>query len=167
MVMNLGRILKHVAHTRWKVRRAFPEATLAAIGRAVAAGERQHAGEVRFVIEGESSWEALLAGQSPRQRAIELFAREGVWDTEANNGVLVYVSMADRCVEVVADRGFNGRVAPAEWQAVCSGMERSFRAGEFETGAVAGVAAIHALVAREFPSSGGGQNELPDRPKVL
>lgn len=165
--MDLARVLRHVVHTRLALRRAFPAAALDAVGRTVALGEQQHSGEVRCVIEGELSWEALLAGQSPRDRALEVFAFDGVWDTAANNGVLVYVLMADRCVEIVADRGFNGRVSPAEWRAVCAAMERRFRADEFASGLVDGIAAVHGLVAREFPPAGGDTNELPDRPRVL
>ncbi|MBM5812071.1 MAG: hypothetical protein FJ191_08925 [Gammaproteobacteria bacterium] len=163
--MDLRRILRHVAHTRFATRRAFPAPALAALGRAVTAGERRHAGEVRCVVEGELDWDALLAGQTARERALEVFALERVWDTAANSGVLIYLLLADRDVEIVADRGYNGRVAPAEWQAVCAEMERRFRAGDFAAGTVAGIESVHRLAEREFPASGAGVNELSDQPR--
>lgn len=165
--MDLARILRHVRHTRWAVRRAFPRKVLDAIEQAVAAGERQHAGEVRCIIEGELSWEALLAGQTPRERALELFSLDRIWDTEFNSGVLVYVLMADRQVEIVADRGYNGRVSAAEWRAVCESMERRFGTGELGPGVVDGIAAVHALVGRVLPVRPGDANELADRPATL
>lgn len=164
--MDLKRIARHILHTERALRHAFPGAALDAIGAAVAEGERRHSAELRVVIEGELSWEALLAGQSPRARAIEVFAMERVWDTAANNGVLLYVLMADRDVEVVADRGFNGRVAAEEWQAVCVAIERRFRMREFTAGTVEGVRALNELLVREFPAQGGGPDELPDRPML-
>lgn len=164
--MDLHRILRHVAHTRFATRRAFPPAALAAIGHAVAAGERRHSGEVRCVIEGELDWDALLAGQSARERALEVFALERVWDTAANNGVLLYLLLADRDVEIVADRGYNGRVTAAEWQAICAEMERRFRAGDFAGGTISGIEAVHRLAEREFPADGAGVNELTDQPQL-
>jgi uncharacterized membrane protein len=166
MVMDLRRTLRHVAHTRHATRRAFPAAALAAIGRAVTAGEQRHSGELRCVIEGELSWEALMAGQSARERALEVFSLERVWDTAANNGVLVYLLLADHDVEIIADRGFNRRVALSEWQAICTAMEGRFRAGDFAAGLIAGLEAVHQLAAREFPAAGGGVNELPDSPRL-
>lgn len=164
--MDLKRIARHVLHTQRALRRAFPGTALDAIGAAVAAGERRHSAELRVVIEGELSWDPLLAGQSPRERAVEVFATERVWDTAANNGVLLYVLMADRDVEIVADRGFNGRVTADEWQSVCVAIERRFRAGEFIAGTIEGVEALNELLAREFPAQGGGPDELPDRPML-
>jgi uncharacterized membrane protein len=94
-----------------------------------------------------------------------------VWDTEHNNGVLIYVQLADRHVEIVADRGFEGRVSPVEWQAVCRLMEEHFRAGRFKEGSIAGVDAIGNLLARHFPQNAEpaarSPNQLPDRPTLL
>lgn len=165
--MDLRRILRHIVQTRAGLHRRFDAATLAAIERAVHEGEGGHDGEVRFAVEGELDFGPLLADQTPRQRALEVFANLGVWDTERNTGVLVYVLLADRTVEVVADRGFNGRVADAEWQAVCRAMEADFRAGQFQAGACRGVIAVHALIARHFPVQPGGRDELPDAPVLL
>jgi hypothetical protein len=165
--MDLRRILRHIVQTRSGLQRRFGAATLGAIERAVHDGEASHDGEVRFAVEGELGTGPLLAGQTPRQRALEVFAQLHVWDTERNNGVLVYLLLADRTVEIVADRGFNGLVADAEWQAVCRVMEADFRAGHFEAGACRGIAAVHALIARHFPARDGGRDELPDRPVLL
>jgi uncharacterized membrane protein len=107
---------------------------------------------------------------TPRAHALEVFSRLRVWDTESNNGVLIYVQLADRNVEIVADRGFQGRVSPAEWEAVCRLMEGHFRAGRFQTGSIAGVDAIGNLLARHFPQGAGTPkhaNQLPDRPTLL
>jgi uncharacterized membrane protein len=168
MVIMIGRALRHVLTTHRAVRRAFPATTLERIERAVHDGESLHGGEVRFAVETALGWRALFAGQSARQRALEVFALTRTWDTERNNGVLVYVLFAERDVEIVADRGFNGRVSGAEWDQVCAAVREQFAAGAFESGALAGVGAVSALMARHFPASEGvRRDELPDRPVML
>jgi uncharacterized membrane protein len=164
----LGRILRHILATRRGVRRAFPDRTLDAVERAVREGEARHAGEVRFAIETELAWPALLAGVSARARALEVFSQLRVWDTEHNNGVLVYVLFADRQVEIVADRGFNDRVTAAEWQAICETMREHFSHGRFEEGAVQGVAAVSRVMEAVYPAGAAGSpDEMPDRPVIL
>jgi uncharacterized membrane protein len=167
--MDWKRWFRHLVATRGKLDRAFPVQALDAIERAITESELLHSGEIRFAIEGALEPGEVWQGKSPRQRALEVFAALGVWDTEANNGVLVYVLLADHDVEIVADRGFNERVSAAEWAAVCDTIEREFRAGLFERGAVAGVHAAGRLVARHFPPLPGGrdEDELPNRPAVL
>jgi uncharacterized membrane protein len=149
----------------------FPSSTLDAIEQAIAAVERTHAGEIRFAIETALTPQHILNGVAPRARALEVFGLLGVWDTEHNNGVLIYVQRADRSVEIVADRGFKGRVSPAEWEAVCRLMEDHFRAGRFKDGSIAGVDAIGNLLARHFPVGSKppeqSANQLPDRPILL
>jgi uncharacterized membrane protein len=108
----------------------------------------------------------VLAKLPPRERALEVFGLLRVWDTEHNNGVLVYVLLADRDVEIVADRGIHRHVGEAAWQRVCETMEAAFRAGRYEQGALAGIEAISALLAGAFPR-GGGADELPNRPVVI
>jgi uncharacterized membrane protein len=163
--------MRHVAATHWRTRRLFPAKTLDAIERAIGSFERAHSGEIRFVIEAALPPMHVLGEVTPRARALDLFAHLRVWDTEQNNGVLIYVELADRTVEIVADRGFSGRIGPPEWEAVCRLMEQHFRAGRFEAGSIAGIEAIGALLARHFPAAagaaGGAQNELPDRPTLL
>jgi uncharacterized membrane protein len=149
----------------------FPGKALDAIEQAIASVELAHQGEIRFAIETALSPLHILNGVPPRVRALEVFAQLRVWDTEQNNGVLIYVQMADRNVEIIADRGFEGRVSLPEWEAVCRLMEEHFRARRFEAGAVAGVLAIGDLMARHFPRPSApasqSHNQLPDRPILL
>jgi uncharacterized membrane protein len=169
--MQIGRLIRHMAAPRWRTRLLFPSKTLDAIEKAIARAELTHAGEIRFAIESELAPLHILKKVTPRARAHDVFASLRVWDTEQNNGVLVYVQLADRGVEIVADRGFDGRVSPAEWAAVCRLMEEHFRAGRFEAGSIAGVDAIGTLLARHFPQIPGqtapSRNQLPDRPTLL
>jgi uncharacterized membrane protein len=169
--MQIGRLIRHAAATHWRTRMLFPSATLDAIEQAIARVERGHSGEIRFAIETALTPLHILSETPPRARALEVFAHLRVWDTEHNNGVLIYVQLADHDVEIVADRGFQGRVSPAEWEAVCRLMEEHFRAGRFQAGSIAGVDAIGDLLARHFPpnlkSPERSHNQLPDRPTLL
>ena len=169
--MQIGRLIRHAAATHWRTRMLFPGATLDAIEQAIARVESAHSGEIRFAIETALTPLHILNGVIPRVRAHEVFAHLRVWDTEHNNGVLIYVQLADRGVEIVADRGFEGRVSPAEWEAVCRLMEEHFRAGRYEAGAIAGVDAVGTLLARHYPAgpqaAAPSHNELPDRPALL
>jgi uncharacterized membrane protein len=169
--MPVGRLIRHAVATHWRTRMLFPSATLDAIEKAIGRAERTHAGEIRFVIETALAPLHIINGMAPRARAVEVFAHLRVWDTERNNGVLIYVQVADRDVEIVADRGFEGRVSPAEWAAVCRLMEEHFRAGRFEAGSIAGVDAIGSLLTRHFPPNlkavSQSHNQLPDRPTLL
>jgi uncharacterized membrane protein len=151
----------------WTVRRAFPARSLEAIRDAIAQSEAGHSGEIRFAVEHALDLGDLLRNRSARDRAIDVFSRLRVWDTERNNGVLIYLLLADRDVEIVADRGIHERVEAAGWEAICRQMEAAFGAGRFEAGVLEGIQAIGAHLRRHFPSTGGGENELPDRPAVL
>ncbi len=162
--MNLIRLFRHAFRFNWQTRRRFPPTALDAIERETSAAEQQHSGEIRVVIETRLDAPALWLGVTPRQRALDLFTRHRAWDTELNNGVLIYVLMADRDVEIVADRGFNGRVSDAEWEAVCRLMEGEFRAGQHVAAVIAGIRAVSGLIARHFPPQPGNRNELPDAP---
>ncbi|HEV7613041.1 MAG TPA: TPM domain-containing protein [Steroidobacteraceae bacterium] len=169
--MQIGRLIRHAAQTHWRTRMMFSSATLDAIEQAIAGAEQTHAGEIRFAIESALTPLHVLNHAAPRARALEVFAHLRVWDTERNNGVLIYVQLADRAVEIVADRGFAGRVAAAEWEAVCRLMEEHFRARRFQAGSIAGVDAIGILLSRHFPPGvrqpSPSHNELPDRPTLL
>jgi uncharacterized membrane protein len=157
--------LRHLFTTGWGLRRAFDAATLQAIEQAIADTERGHGGEIRFAIEASRGAIDLMRGVTPRQHALHAFARLGIWDTEANNGVLIYVSWADRDVEIVADRGFNGRVTEQEWAQVCRLMEQGFARGAAREAVVEGIRAVGALIARHFPAR--DRDELPNRPVLL
>lgn len=165
--MATGRILKHLWYGNWHVSRVFPKAVLDRIGTAIAASEARHGGEIRFAVEASLDTALLLKGHTARDRAVQVFSDLRVWDTEANNGVLVYVLLADRDVEIVGDRGIHAKVGEAGWEPACRAMEAEFRAGRYEAGAVKGVEAVGALLERHFPRTGGDLNELPDRPAVL
>jgi uncharacterized membrane protein len=166
-MQRLGRLLRHLVETRLVTRRRFPRAVLDRIQAATDAAEATHSGELRIIIETDLDAWSILAGKTPRQQEIEVFAAFHVWDTELNNGLLLYVLCADRDVEIVADRGFNGLVSADEWRGVCVAMEVEFRAGRWAEGALAGVAAAAALMRRHFPAPGRSGNELPDRPTLL
>ena len=165
--MRIKRFLRHVMMSPMKARRLFPEAVLDSIQREIATLEKRHRGEVCFVVESELETAQLWRELSSRDRAREVFAARGVWNTEENNGVLIYLLLADHKVEVVADRGVDARVAPAEWQAICHAMETQFREGRFEEGAIAGVRAVSEVLARHFPAGPEGRNELGDRPMLI
>jgi uncharacterized membrane protein len=165
--MNILRMLKHLMLPDWWRRRVFAAADLAVIGAAVSASEQTHRGEVRFVAEASLTVAALWRDRSPRQRAAEVFAAEGVWDTEENSGILIYVLLADRRVEILADRGIAARVPQAEWDAICRGMEQAFRAGQWRQGALQAVARAGELLAIHFPAGASNPNELPDQPLML
>jgi uncharacterized membrane protein len=163
--MSITRALKHLASPAWLVRSTFTESALNDIEAAIATTERTHGGEIRFAVEGNLSAPELWRSVNARERAVEVFAQLGVWDTEANNGVLIYVLWADHDVEIVADRGFNGRVTAEEWAAVCHQMEQHFRAEKPQQAVIEGVRAVGALIAKHFPAL--DRNELPDRPVML
>jgi len=164
-MVSLPRLLRHLVTPDWSLRRIFDAATLAAIEQAISDTERSHGGEIRFAVEASVSPLELMRGITPRHQAMQAFARLGVWDTEANNGVLIYVSWADRDVEIVADRGFTGRVTVQEWADVCRGMEQAFARGSPRQAIVEGIQAVGALIARHFPTT--DRDELPNRPVLL
>lgn len=165
--MKLARLLKHLLLPGWFVQRVFARQDLAAIGAAIAAGENTHRGELRFVVEGPMPLSALWRDQSARARAVDLFAQQRVWDTAENTGILIYVQLVDRRVEILADRGIAARVAQAEWDAICRDMEASFRRGAWRSGAQSAVASAGELLARHFPAGELNPNELPDQPLVI
>ena len=165
--MKLIRLFKHLLLPDWWVQRVFARADLAAIGAAIADCEKSHLGELRFVVEGPLPVSALWHGLSPRARAVALFSTLRVWDTAENCGILIYVQLVDRKVEILADRGIAARVTQAEWDAVCRGMEASFRTGDWRRGALQAVTRAGELLASHFPAGGNNPNELPDQPLVL
>lgn len=165
--MDVVRLTRHLLMPDWWYRRAFPTTSLVAVERAIGESESTHSGELRFAVEAGLPVDCLWSAQTPRQRAEELFARLRVWDTETNSGVLIYLQMIDRRVEIVADRGINARVAASFWETVCRAMEAEFRAGRFEAGTLAAIRAITAELARHFPAESANTNELPNSAVVL
>jgi uncharacterized membrane protein len=165
--MSIARIGKHLLHHHWWKKRYFPAKVLAAIEQAIKAGEATHSGQVRFVVEGALDGAPLFRDQPARERALDLFGQLRIWDTAHNNGVLIYLLLADRNVEIVADRGIDARVGTAGWEKICRAMETDFKAQNFEGGAIRGIEAVSRELAAHFPGHGGGFNELPDAPVVI
>ena len=165
--MDLGRMTRHLFTTIWSTRRAFPRSSLDAIEQAIGQSERTHRGQIRFAVEHALDLPDLVRGVTARNRAVEVFARLRVWDTEHNNGVLIYLLLADRDVEILADRGVHARVGPEGWEAICRQMEQAFRSGDFEGGVIRGIRAVSGHLERHYPSEGAQPNELPNRPVVL
>ncbi len=163
----VSRLLQNLTTTHFALRRRFPPATLSAIDAAIGASERDHRAEIRCAVETALPVGELFGGITSTARAAAVFSGLGVWDTAENNGVLLYVLLAERRIEIVADRGFAGRVAPEEWAGICREMEAAFRAGRYEAGTLAALERISALARRHFPADGEDRNELPDRTVLL
>jgi uncharacterized membrane protein len=165
--MGIKRIGRHLLAHRWRERRVFPPKVLAAIEAAIKSGEATHTGQIRFVVEGALDGGPLFRNQPARERALDIFSHLRIWDTAHNTGVLIYLLLADRDVEIVADRGIDAQVGRAGWEKICAGMEADFRAGNFERGVIKGIEAVSREMAKYFPRTGIGPNELPDAPVVI
>lgn len=167
--MSIGRWLRHWFKTPHAVSKAFSEDALERIQQAIADSERRHSGEIRFAVEAALPWSYLKRDAPARQRAAMVFSKLRVWDTEQNNGVLIYVELADHSIELIADRGIARQVPRAEWDAICAAMRDQFRAGRFEQGTIEAISAVGELLARHFPLAEGERNpnELSNRPAVF
>src|ERR1700716_737839 len=165
--MNAGRFLRHIFFTRWTTRRHFTPRVLADIEVAIREAESLHAGEIRFVVQTALDLPDLVQDLPPRQRAMQVFGQLGVWDTAQNNGVLIYLLLADHIVEIVADRGIAARIAQSEWDGVCREREAHSREGRFGEGSGAGVRGVGRLLPRHFPGRRGNADELPNQPVLL
>ena len=165
--MGIKRIAKHLVEHRWRERRIFTKKVLARIEAAIKAGEATHSGQIRFVVEGALDGAPLLHNQPARARALDIFSHLRVWDTAHNNGVLIYLLLADRKVEIIADRGVDAKVGSEGWQRICRDMEADFTGGRFEAGVIKGIEAVSRELAKYFPPDGHPRNELPDAPVML
>jgi uncharacterized membrane protein len=164
---RLKRVFRHWRTTAGVARRAFPPEGLSAIGAAINAGEQRHRSELRFIVEASMPSAALWNDMTNRQRALALFAEYGVWDTEDNCGVLIYVNLAEHKIDIVVDRNVARKIDQSQWQAVCDTMTQGFRQGEFEKSTLLAIEAVNALLEQHFPSNGARANELPDHPIML
>jgi uncharacterized membrane protein len=164
---RLSRALRHWKTSAAHGRRAFPQESLAAIAGAITEGERTHRGELRLIVEASMPFDAIWADISNRQRALALFAEHGVWDTEDNCGVLIYVNLAEHKIDIVADRNVNRKIDTATWQAVCRTMTEGFARGQFHGSTLAAVAQVNELLRQHFPANGSRANELPDAPIMM
>lgn len=165
--MNLKRVMQHLSTGRATVRCVFSLRTLDAIEQAIREAEAKHDGQIRFAVEAALDLAPLLAGQAACERALEIFSQLRVWDTEHNNGVLIYLLLADRDVEIVADRGIHTRLGQETWEVICREMEAAFREGQFEAGVLAGIKAVGEHLSHHFPPRGDKPNEIPDSPVIL
>ncbi len=129
--MGIRRIGRHLVEHRWRLRRIFPPAALARIEQAIKAGEATHSGQVRFVVEGALDGAPLFRNQPARERALDIFSQLRIWDTVHNNGVLIYLLLADHDFEIVADRGIDARVGHAGWEKICQRDGSGFQGREF------------------------------------
>ena len=165
------RIWRHLITDQRTASRLFPATTLKRLEQATRHGEQLHLGQVRLAVEGSLPVGGVRRGMTPRDRALEVFGLLRMWDTHANNGVLVYVLVADRAFEIVADRGIHARVGDDAWRAIGEKIEARFRKGEFTEGAQQALVEIGSLLALHFPRSGMDaserQNEQPDAPVML
>ena len=174
---KLIRFFRHSFSNPWQVSKHFSKASLQRIESAITASETKHTGEIRFVVEGGLHPFEILIGKTPRERGIELFSLLKIWDTELNNGVLIYLLLADRDVEIVADRGIDKHVGYDRWDIICHDMEMLFRRGEFEAGVLQGIEEITAALEKHFPIDAiknkrkkviqRKKNELSDKPLIL
>jgi hypothetical protein len=167
MVMEIRRLARHLLSFRSRLDRGFDAATRRIIQEAVEASERTHRGELRFAVESRLDAASVWSGKTARERALELFSSLRVWDTSQNSGILVYVLLADRRVEIVADRGYTGGVTEAQWRDICHAIEAAYRGGHFREGSVEGVLECARHAARLFPMEGPDSNELADEVVVL
>ena len=165
---RLARILRHRWFDERDTARALNAAALGRLEQQVAASERLHSGEIRLCVEAGLPLSYLWRRASARERAVALFGKLRVWDTEHNNGVLIYLLLAEHAIEIVADRGLARHVPQAHWDGVLAAMREAFRAGRFEAGLAAAVQAVDAMLARHFPLAAGqvNPNELPDEPHL-
>ena len=165
--MNTKRIARHLLVSRNRVRRAFPVSVMTDIRKAIHASEKRHHGQICFAVENALDWRRLMRDVPSSERALEVFSRLRVWDTAENNGVLIYLLLADHHVEIVADRGIHGRIGSEGWLPICRLMEKHFLAGRFREGVLIGVDAIAEMLAGEYPHMDGKPNELPDEPVIV
>ena len=167
LLAKLKRILTHALVMPWQVRRAFSKSVCESIATAIAASEKGNRAEIRFVVEGALDWPHLWRNIDARTRAVNLFSDLRIWDTEHNNGVLIYLMLADKSVEIIADRGVNGKVGNANWESICRDMQSAFSGGRFVDGAISGIVAISDLLAMHYPPTDGRTDELPNEPVVM
>lgn len=166
--MNFARIMRHLLTGQLAVRRIFPAASLTAIEQAIQQSEMNHSGEICFAVEAALNTTALLRDQTARERAVEVFSQLRIWDTEYNNGILIYLLLADRDVEIIADRGIHSRISSKEWRNICCAMESAFRQQQFETGVIEGINTVSSHLREYFPPGlRRKRNELTDKPVVL
>ena len=178
LVQRLQRLLRHRWMDERDSRKAVPPDVLARLAARVAASEARHTGEVRICVEAslpvKCLWRSDATPRIVRERAVELFGKLGVWDTEHNNGVLIYLLLAEHAIEIVADRGLNGRVSDVDWQMIVARMRNAFQGDRFEDGLTDALAEVSGLLVKHFAIAVGADgrsahnpDELPNEPVVF
>lgn len=164
--MRLLQLLKHRRLDETDAKRLLGEGAMQRVEARVSASEKRHSGEIRVCIESGLPLSYLKREAKARERAVMMFGKLRVWDTEHNNGVLIYLLLAEHAIEIVADRGLTRHVDAAEWQRIAATMGVAFKAGEFETGLNQAVDAVDRLLVKFFELAPGevNPNELPDAP---
>ena len=162
----LARLVRHRLLDEGDARRAFGSDALAQIEQRIAASEARHSGEIRVCVEAGLPFSSIRRGAGPRERAIAMFGKLRVWDTKHNNGVLIYLLLAERAIEIVADRGLLPHVEASTWERIMAEMQAAFQEGRFGAGIEQAIDAVDALLVRHFPLAAGeaNPNELPDAP---
>jgi uncharacterized membrane protein len=165
---RIARILKHRSYDEADVRRVLPDAALKRLEDRVHSSEKKHSGEIRLCIEAGLPTSYLWKRLTVRDRALAMFGKLRVWDTELNNGVLIYLLFAEHAIEIVADRGLHARVTAAQWKAIVERMREPLRAGRFEEGLNIAVDAVEQLLEQHFPLRAGAANpdELSNKPWI-
>lgn len=164
---TIQRLLRHLTFPSFHARRLFPDDTLQEIETTIATGEKQHGAEIRVIIEKALSIPDILNRKTPRTRALELFGHHRIWETEENNGILVYINLADHKVEIVTDRGISEKIGSEQWKTVCEAMTRHFVDKHYREGVIEALNRMNALLKVNFPPDSGRINALPDSPLLL
>lgn len=161
------RLFRHALASPWSLRRVLPRESMDRIEAEIGRSENSHRGELRFAVEVDLGAMQILRGVTARDRAVDLFSALRIWDTEENTGVLIYLLLADRTLEIVADRGLSSRVSQEVWDGIAERMRQKFADKDFETGLTIGIQEITALLSKHFPASSGNQNELSNKPVIV
>jgi len=167
MNWDIKRWLRHELTSKRTVHRALPAESLKNLTQAIAESEKRHGGEIRLAVEAKIHAQLPWHHLSAQARALQVFSHLRVWDTENNNGVLIYLLFADRHVQIIADRAIDRRVGGEEWSRICRLMETLFSQGEFEEGLRLGIVEITRHMEAHFPHRDSDVNELPDEPVIL
>ncbi len=169
LLKRLQRILRHRWLDESDARKAVPADLAERLQRRVAASEKRHSGEVRVCVEAGLPMSYLWRSAPARERAVMLFSKLRVWDTAHNNGVLIYLLLADHAIEIVADRGLNAVVTAGEWQAMVNNLSHALREQRYEDGLTQALEEVSAVLVRHFPVQEGqaDSDELPNQVIVL
>lgn len=173
---RLTRLFRHLWLDADDAQRAIGKDGLARLEAKIGESECAHSGQICLCIEAalplrylsRALWHGEPIEDVLRDRAVTTFGKQRVWDTEDDNGVLIYLSLAEHHLEILADRGLSRHVPQAEWQAVVDAAGSRLREGRIEEGLALALAGVHAQLVRHFPplagSDGQKENRLPDRP---